>query len=72
MYRIHRLGHIEAKTLELTLSDESVRKAQQSYPYLLAGHAAEIRKELGLEVSPIARVLTVRDHEKCNHRLFIE
>ena len=72
MYRIHRLGHIEAKSLELTLSDEGLRKAQQTYPYLSVGYAAEITRELGLEVNGIARVLTVRDHEKCNQRLFIE
>lgn len=71
MFRVHRLGHIEAKSLELVLPECSLRSAKQAYSYLSVGFAAEIEKEIGITVEGITVVREVRDVEKLERRLLI-
>jgi len=73
MYRVHRLGHIEARSLELVLPDDRVRRARQAYNYMSLGFAAEIEEELGLVVEGIDRVrLLPVDSENFERRILIE
>lgn len=71
--RIHRLGHIEAKTLELVITDESLmRRAKQTYNYLSLGFTAEIEKEYGLTVEGIESVREVKSFDTSSTRLIIK
>lgn len=70
--RIHRLGHIEAKSLELVMSDVSVRQARQAYSYLSLGFTAQIEEEVGIVVEGIRAIRPlVRDFENCTQRILL-
>ena len=71
MYRIHRLGHIEAKSLELVLPEPRLRAAKQAYNYLSVGFAAEIERSLGLTVEGITTVRECKDLERNEIRILI-
>lgn len=72
MFRVHRLGHIEAKSLELVLSESSLRMAQQSYKYLSLGFNAAIGKDIGIAVEGFTTVrMLPKDFEKLEQRLLI-
>lgn len=72
MYRVHRLGYIEAKTLELSLSESILRRARHSYPYLTLGFELEIEKELGISLEGADRIRIYRDIETDTQRVKIE
>ena len=71
MYRVHRLGHIEANTLELSLSEPVLRRARHSYPYLTLGFELEVEKELGISIEGADRIRIYRDIEKDQQRVKI-
>ena len=72
MYRVHRLGYIEAKTLELSLSEPTLRRARHSYPYLTLGFELEVEKELGISIEGADRIKIYRDIETDTQRVKIE
>ena len=72
MYRVHRLGYIEAKTLELSLSEPVLRRAKYSYPYLTLGFELEIEKVLGVSVEGADRIRIYRNIETDEQRVIIE
>ena len=72
MYWIHRLGHIEAKSLELVMSDISVRQAKQAYSYMSLGFAAQIEAEVGIAVEGIRSMRSLSmNNENCTQRVLI-
>ena len=72
MYRVHRLGYIEAKTLELSLSEPVLRRAKHSYPYLTLGFELEIEKVLGISLEGADRIRIYRNLETDEQRVVIE
>ena len=56
VYRIHRLGHIEANSIEVTMSESAMRRAKQSYSYLTLGFEMEVEKEIGISIEGAVRV----------------
>lgn len=72
MYRVHRLGYIEAKTLELSLSESTLRRARHSYPYLTLGFELEVERELGISIEGADRIRIFRNLETDEQRVIIE
>lgn len=73
MYRVHRLGHIEARSIELPLSEVGIRMARQSYTYLSLGFECEIEKSLGITVEGATRFRVLpMNVETLQHRVLVE
>jgi len=53
--RRQTLGYIEASKLELILSDNALRRAQTSQPYLSLGFEVEVEKEFGISIEGATR-----------------
>lgn len=71
MYRIHRLGHIEANSVELTMSELAMRRAKQSYSYLTLGFEMEVEKEIGISIEGAVRVTIQRNLETDTQQVLI-
>ncbi len=71
--RVHRDGYIQASKLELEVTDDLIRRAQQSYTYLSVGFEAEIEKFFGISIEGCerSRILPMRPDDR-KVRILIE
>ena len=57
--RIHRLGHIECRKLEVWLPKDAITRARQVGPTLLMGLEREVALEIGIEITDATRMRVV-------------
>jgi len=70
--RVHRLGHIEARTLEVPLSDFGLRMARNASMFITLGIAAAVEREVGLTVEGAERIRVTESLETLTQRVLIE
>ena len=57
--RIHRLGHIECRKLEVWLPKEAITRARQVGKTLLIGLQREVEAEVGIEITDVTRMRVI-------------
>jgi glycine cleavage system aminomethyltransferase T len=70
--RVHRLGYIQARSLEFWLSDDAVRKAYQVGKTLMEGIKREVAIELGLDINDAVRMRLVYTDVHGNRLIRVE